>query len=134
MAKNKLTEEDIQNLVATKIKEPGLSIDDIYISISHIHPKPTRSLYCIIFLWFASVVVMVFSSALAWITISLTVYILTSIITFCIESKHSIINIPGYLLILVSVFILVILCHANSEILNSEIVKEIGVKIIDVLT
>ena len=46
MGKNSLTEEDIINLVKTKMREPNMELEDMYTGITEITPSAMKKIVC----------------------------------------------------------------------------------------
>lgn len=106
--KTNLTEVDLQNLLNTKIKEPGITLDQLYTDISHIHAKPYLKFYISFGLWVVSVILILsLNSSITWCSIFFIVFVLSSVYTIFLQKKHDVIReVPWYILTGVAVFVL----------------------------
>lgn len=97
--KNNLTEEDLQNLLNTKIKEPGITLDQLYTDISRIHPKPYLKFYISIGLWFVSFVLILSLKLITLCSIFFLLFVLSAIYVIFLQKKHTVITeVPWYIL------------------------------------
>lgn len=113
--KNHLTEEDLHQLLKTKLKEPGLGIDELYVNISRIHPKPKVVFYIIVLVW---VVSLVFFSTLANVTLCIIlflIHIISAIVVIFMQKTHQICPIPWYLLAGIAALVLFLFDNRINE-------------------
>ena len=96
--KNNLTEEDLHQLVIAKMKEPGLTISDIYVSLSQIHPKPNSLFWILVFIWIAILPFLLFAKSLPWFCLLLILQLILSVVIICVQSKHDISPVPSSLM------------------------------------
>lgn len=110
--KTNLTEADLQDLLRTKIKEPGITFDQLYTDISHIHAKPYWKFYISLGLWVISVILILsLNSSITWCSIFFIVLVLSSVYVIFLQKKHNVIvEVPWYILTGVAVLSLGV-CH-----------------------
>ena len=110
--KTNLTEADLQELLKTKIKEPGITLDQLYTDISRIHAKPYWKFYISLGLWIVSVILILsLKPSFTWCSILFVVFVLSSVYAIFLQKKHSVIvEVPWYVLTGVAVLTLGV-CH-----------------------
>lgn len=96
---NNLTQEDLQNLLNTKIKEPGITLDQLYTDISRIHPKPYLKFYISVVLWLVSFVLILSLMSTTLCSIFFLLFVLSSLYVIFLQKKHTVImEVPWYIL------------------------------------
>ncbi len=110
--KTNLTEADLQDLLKTKIKEPGITLDQLYTDISRIHAKPYWKFYVSLGLWVISIILILFLKPnFTWCSILFVMFVLSSVYAIFLQKKHNVIvEIPWYVLPGVAVLALGV-CH-----------------------
>lgn len=118
---NNLKEEDLHNLIDTKIKEPGLSLDQLYKDISHIHPKPRLVFYVSLVVWTVAFILMLsLKTTIAWMSIIFWFFVLSGVYVIYLQKRHSVVSeVPWYIMAGVAVFAL-LLCQPR--------LKEVGIQ------
>lgn len=97
---NNLKEEDLHNLLDTKIKEPGLTLDQLYKDISHIHPKPRLVFYVSLVVWVVAFILMLsLKTTIAWVSIVFLFFVLSGVYVIFLQKKHSVVpEVPWYIM------------------------------------
>ena len=96
-----LTEGDLQSLIATKVKEPGLSVEEIYTAVSRIHPKPKAFFYVLVILWVVSIIPIMLVHSQVWFGLLIFFSILMAVVIMALQGRHDICPIPWYVMMLI---------------------------------
>lgn len=115
---NQLTEDDLHLLLKTKLKEPGIEIDELYVNISRIHPKPRIPFYIIVLVWVASLVLFSTLTSSVWCQFFFLIHIVSAIIVIALQKAHQVSPIPWYLIAGIAAVVLI---------LFEDRIKEVGV-------
>ena len=108
--KNKLTPEDVHLLLSAKLKEPGLTVDELYTSLSNIHPKPTRRFNSLVIFSIVLVSILLFVKSLAFFGLLFLLFIISIVWLICIQSRYEICSIPSFIMIsLASIAVFIVL-------------------------
>lgn len=112
--KNNLTEEDLHQLVIAKVKEPGLTISDIYVSLSKIHPKPKYLFSILVIIWIIILLFILFVNSVHCFGFLLILQLVLSIVIICLQSKHDISPVPTYIMTGIAIIVAyVVLEYSN---------------------
>jgi hypothetical protein len=113
---NKLTPDDLHLLLSAKLKEPGLSVDEIYTSLSKIHAKP-RKLFCTLaIISLILVLILLFIKSLPFFGLLFILFIISLVWLISIQSRYEICSLPSVVIVglgFISVFI-VLKCSSIS--------------------
>lgn len=119
--KTNLTEADLQDLLKTKIKEPGITFDQLYTDISRIHAKPYWKFYISLGLWVVSVILILsLNPSFTWCSILFIVFVLSSVYAIFLQKNHCVIaEVPWYVLTGVAILTLGV-CHPKLKLVGIE--------------
>ena len=112
---NQLTEDDLHLLLKTKLKEPGIEIDELYVNISRIHPKPRIPFYIIVIVWGASLVLFATLTSVVLCKIIFLIHIISAIVAIFMQKAHQVCQIPWYLLAGIAAVVLILFEYRIEE-------------------
>lgn len=106
--RKKLTEDDLHLLLTTKINEPGIGLEQLYTDISKIHPKPTLKFFITLSIGVIGFLCMFFVQNSTFCSIAFILFIVFTSYCIILQRKHSIIEIPWTLMVIIALILLIL--------------------------
>ena len=104
--KKKLTEDNLHSLLTTKINEPGIDLEQLYIDISKIHPKPKSKFYTTLLIGVIGFLCLFFVKNSTFCSIAFLLFIVFTSYCISLQRRHSIIEIHWSLMSLIALILL----------------------------